>query len=143
MKYLKKILAFIWQLPQIIVGLLFFLLMKLFFGKKISIYKIHLQKPWDWSAYYLIRLPIPLGVSFGPLVFGSKETLSQQMNHELGHSKQSLMLGWAYLIVIGIPSITMNILSTILFFYGHKKFAENYYKRWPESWADRLGGVNR
>lgn len=142
MKYLKKILAFVWQLPQIIVGFLFFLLIKLIFRNKICTYRIHLQAPWDWTAYYLIKLPLPIGVSFGPLVFGSKETL-QQMNHELGHSKQSLMLGWAYLLIVGLPSILMNILSTLLFFYGHKKFAENYYKRWPESWADRLGGVNR
>lgn len=143
MKYLKKFLAFIWQLPQVIAGLLFFLLMKLIFWKKVSTYRMHLQKPWDWTSYYLIKLPLKIGVSFGPLIFGSKETLSQQMNHEFGHSKQSLILGWLYLIVVGIPSFSMNILSIILFFFGHKKFAENYYKRWPESWADKLGDVKR
>lgn len=126
MKHLKKILAFFWQLPQILVGFSFFLLMKLIFKAKVSIYKIHLQKPWDWTAFYLVKLPFALQVSFGPYVFGSKETLSQQMNHELGHSKQSLLLGWIYLLIISLPELLI-------------KNEKNMYKKGINSWANILG----
>lgn len=143
MKYLKAVIAYLWQIPQIFVGLILLGLLKLIYRQKVLIYKLHLQKPWDWCTCYLVRSPLPIGVSFGPLIFGDKEYLSLQMNHELGHSMQSLMLGWFYLVIVGIPSVTMNIISAVLYLNGKEDFAKNYYNRWPESWADTLGNVKR
>jgi hypothetical protein len=79
------------------------------------------------------------GVSLGNYIFLDRTYNSKTVEHEYGHSRQSRLLGPAYLFVIGIPSITMNILSRLL----KGRFADNYYKRWPESWADKLGGVTR
>ena len=52
-----------------------------------------------------------------------------------GHQKQSLYLGWLYLLVIGLPSATGNLLNRVIDF--------DYYKQPWESWADRLGCVVR
>ncbi len=49
--------------------------------------------------------------------------------HEWGHSRQSLLFGWSYLLVIGLPS-AMNIFEGV-----------RYYSRFPEKWANKLGGV--
>jgi len=58
--------------------------------------------------------------------------------HEAGHYQQSLLFGPLYLIIIGIPSLLMNVGTRL-----HLLKRENYYKRWPESWADTLGKVER
>lgn len=62
------------------------------------------------------------------------------VRHEaIGHAKQSLYLGWLYLIVIGLPSIIWAGL------YGSviKPTKNGYYRFYTESWADKLGGVKR
>jgi hypothetical protein len=41
-------------------------------------------------------------------------------------------------LVVGLPSIVMNILTRL----GVLK-NENYYKRWPESWADEIAEIVR
>ena len=56
--------------------------------------------------------------------------------HELGHSRQSLLLGWLYIPVIAIPSVC--------WFYLHKwfKLKCSYYWFYTEKWANRLAGIN-
>lgn len=44
------------------------------------------------------------------------------------------MLGPIYLIAVGIPSLTLSILSQF-----SKKVRQNYFKLFPENWADKLG----
>ena len=54
------------------------------------------------------------------------------------------MLGPLYLIVIGLPSITGNIINRITRMYFRKYYDPNFYYKQPwEAWADRLGGVDR
>lgn len=53
---------------------------------------------------------------------------SSVMKHEYGHTVQSKMLGWLYLIVIGLPSIVHAAF--------HKK--GDYYHFYTEKWANRL-----
>jgi hypothetical protein len=57
-------------------------------------------------------------------------------NHEYGHFIQSLILGWLYLIVIGIPSF---IWSNCFAKY-RSKHNINYYSFYTEKWANKLGG---
>lgn len=80
------------------------------------------------------------GVSLGRFIFMYDLGLgwSTAILHEMGHSKQSLMLGPLYLIVVGLPSIVMNVLTRASVLDPYR-----YYRRWPENWADRLGGVRR
>lgn len=63
--------------------------------------------------------------------------------HEYGHTLQSYRLGFFYLFIVGIPSITMNIISQFNKKFGDGEYAKNYYNRWPENEADRLAGVDR
>lgn len=59
--------------------------------------------------------------------------------HEWGHTRQSLYLGWLYLPIIGIPSITWAWLHS-----SFKCFDTiSYYSFFTERWADRLGCVRR
>ena len=66
------------------------------------------------------------------------------IRHEQGHQKQSLYLGWLYLIIIGIPSFCGNIFDRLF----HRKWDVSkrydwYFSQPWEKWADELGGVNR
>jgi hypothetical protein len=56
--------------------------------------------------------------------------------HELGHCRQSQILGWLYLPVIGLPSL----LWAAWWNEGRKR---SYYSFYTERWADRLGNVHR
>ncbi|MCP4180781.1 MAG: hypothetical protein GY756_23725, partial [bacterium] len=110
-------LSVIYQLPQSILSL--FLLWILKPEKKI-IYK--------GKSVYISEKMIG-GISLGEFIIINRED-ENIIKHEYGHSKQSDYFGWLYLIIIGLPSITKNIISRI-----NKKYAINYYKRFPEKWA--------
>jgi len=119
-------IKYIWQLPQNLLGnlmLLFFKKKKRIEYKDVIIYKV---KGLGW------------GISLGSIIIVDDLASDLTIKHEYGHSIQSLFFGPFYLLIIGIPSFTMNILTRLKIL----KF-ENYYKRWPENWADKLGEVNR
>ncbi len=88
------------------------------------------------------------GISLGYIVFWSREDSRwhdldiRNRAHELGHTKQSRLLGWLYLPVIGLPSI-----SRAAYALAHREVTgrqwARYYEGYPENWADRLGGVIR
>ena len=59
--------------------------------------------------------------------------------HEIGHQKQSKILGWLYLLLVGLPSIIGNLLFRIKYVKTHF----DYYNLPWEKWADKLGGVSR
>lgn len=120
-----RALLLLWQLPQLLLGLLVALVLR---ARR--------------AADGIWRCAAPIGVSFGPVIILWSELhlfeYDKAACHERGHSRQSELLGPLYLIMVGIPSLTMNVLTQL----GILR-ASNYYKRWPESWADQLGGVKR
>ena len=133
MQTLKKILLYIWQLPQNLLGLLV-----ICFTRALH---YNSSDTWETSDY-------SFGVSLGNyIIFGTKvcRVSETSLKHEQGHQKQSLYLGWLYLIIIGLPSITFNIWDIV----AHKNWGINkrldwYYKKLPwERWADKLGKVER
>jgi len=132
--FLGNALALIWMLPQSIGA---FILYALFHNKVRTRYYTKPTKPYfffvrvyegDWSW----------GVSLGFWIFLPYASARISVKHEQGHSLQSLILGPLYLIVVGLPSVAMNLISRVSI-----RFSKNYYGRWPESWADKLGGVER
>lgn len=140
MKILKKIFVLLWSLPQFLLGRFL-----LFIYRK----KVVKREVFEGVDVFYIE-KFPAGISLYPYIILNSSYLKNYVSfremtikHEYGHCRQSLILGWLYLIVVGIPSISMNILSIISRKFGKGIFANNYYKRWPESWADRLGGVKR
>ena len=78
--------------------------------------------------------------SLGDYIFILPHHTENVIRHEYGHCKQSLYLGWLYLIVIAIPSVLNNIYCTIA-----RKFGKDpdYYNFYTEKWADNLVGIRR
>lgn len=125
-----NILAFIWQLPQNVVGYI----LKFFYKDNYTLrYKdktIHVCKTF------------PGGISLGDIVIIKKyphDTKSWNVvKHEWGHTRQSLYLGPFYLLVIGLPSAIWALC------YKYDPDNPNgYYKFYTERWADKLGNVER
>ncbi len=130
---------FTWEIPQTVIGFFVFLVCKIL-KRKTFIYKNSILTETKKT-----------GVSLGAFIFcvsvesyssfGHDDPLREAAdcrNHEHGHTIQSKMLGPLYLLIVGLPSLTMNILTTLKVLKS-----ENYYKRFPENWADKLGKVER
>ncbi len=119
-----------WHLPQYLFGQLLKLILKK---------RIIEKRSYKDTNVFIIDGKFT-GVSLGPMIFVNTQhsNIDQVIKHEYGHFKQSIYFGWLYLIIIGLPSITMNILTRMKILK-----AKNYYKRWPENWADKLGKVER
>lgn len=129
--FLVDFVLFLWQIPQNFLGLVVgsFLLI----NKKLD--SISLQK--TGTLIFLFKEG-NWGVSLGDFIFLPVYTNQKSVNHEYGHHIQSLILGPLYLIVIGIPSAIRNRI-----WYFKKLPSQDYYKGFPENWADRLGKVSR
>lgn len=125
---MKNILLYLWQLPQNILGLLVILFTQARYC----------------NAGCWVTTKACFGVSLGKYIIFGQRMDEISLKHEQGHQKQSLYLGWLYLLIIGLPSITGNIYDRI----AHKhweyiKRYEWYYNQPWEKWADKLGGVER
>lgn len=122
-----KVLRFIWELPQNLIGLLLRLFLKGEQRKTIG----------DVVVYH--KVGFPGGISLGnTILVGSTNKLMAK--HERGHQVQSMYLGPLYLFVIGIPSIIWaGLYGTKLFPYTRN----GYYRFYTERWADKLGGIKR
>jgi hypothetical protein len=88
------------------------------------------------------------GISLGHIVIWSRESSRwhdldlRNRAHELGHSKQSRLLGWLYLPLVGLPSISRAAYALAFREVTGEQWT-GYYEGYPENWADRLGGVIR
>ena len=105
MKKIAEILLYAWQLPQNLIGLLLVLILQP-------------EEAYDMDGcrlYYATRMRG--GISLGRYVIvrsWMKDYTGNTERHELGHAKQSRMLGWFYLFVIGIPSIIMGSIGSVM-----------------------------
>ena len=134
MNFLVKTLLWIYQLPQHLLGLILLL-----FLKALGIVEKNLK--WKEATLYKVYSgPFHWGVSLGFFIFLTDFFIGDTttIKHEYGHTRQSMILGPLYLIVVGIPSF---IRATIWFVFNLK--SADYYKGYPENWADRLGKVVR
>lgn len=131
-----KVLKWIWQFPQNFIG---FLMTR----------KPETIKEYKDVKIYFTYNTLGCGVSLGDFIvldagFLNSELEEITIKHEYGHHRQSIYLGWLYLIVVGILSVIRNRYHT----WFHKnwesvKATAWYYGSYPENWADRLGGVDR
>jgi len=133
-KWIRTLLNYTWELPQTLLGEILLIVGKFYSAK---------WESYDYENVRVHRSDIRWGVSLGRHILLGNRYGDDTVKHEFGHTQQSLYLGPVYLIVVGLPSITMNIISQLDYKYGKGEFSRNYYNRWPENWADKLGGVER
>lgn len=131
---MRDFLLCLWQLPQNLIGLLAIIILR---GKYNTMRAFDCIGVTNYAKIY-VSSKINGGVSLGRYII-LHDTLANSQNvksHETGHCKQSIYLGWLYLIVIGLPSITWNVIHTKL------KLKRSYYWFYTEAWANRLGNVD-
>ena len=122
----------IWQLPQIIIGLI----MLLIFRNKTTY-----TNPYNHITVWNINSGRTFGsacFSTGPIIVTCDGASEDTRKHETGHSLSSIKLGWFYHIIISIPSICF-------FWYRKikKKDMDWYYSCWTEEAAERNGMTDR
>ena len=117
-----KCCAYLWQLPQNLLGLL----LRLVYKGEDSIYE---------DAVVRRSIRMKGGISLGQYIIIEADADIKTLWHEYGHCRQSKMLGWFYLIVVGLPS---------LIWAGIRRYTRrSYYWFYTEKWADRLAGIER
>ena len=127
-------LLLLWQLPQVLLGLL----LRLFYP---AVYRLEQD-----GVTVIFSDRFHGGLSLGTTVFVHSHVYTWNefpldtlaVRHELGHCKQSQILGWFYLLVIGLPSILHA-----WFYRCDPSDPDGYYRFYTEAWADRLAGIKR
>ena len=118
-----SIILYLWQLPQNLLGLAL-----------VCLTHAKAMETKDGITFYSTSGMKGTGVSLGSMVIISENMFSREYmrKHEYGHCRQSKMLGFMYLIIVGIPSIAMLFMSRYsrrrcLPGKGRGRFAENYF----------------
>ena len=122
---MKKFLSFIWQLPQNLLGIAAVLLLD-------ACRQTFCSAPPVWTHYKTLFSSVSLG---DYIIVNGYSVTDRTILHERGHQRQSRILGWLYLPLIGLSSLCGNIL--------HRFVKFDYYKQPWEKSADKLGGVKR
>ena len=128
MSILQTLLHFSWCLPQTLLGLIirgcgYEGITALYGDSKF------IDVSWLKDSMFSLGRYVFIPVNW----LGIPENL---IFHELGHSKQSLILGWLYLPVIAIPSVC--------WFWCHRWFhiKRSYYWFYTERWANKLAHID-
>ena len=132
MSFKQFFIEYIWQLPQNLLGMLY---------KDCISDDIITKVNCDATDYECYLTRNGGGVTLGRYIFVNQnyKDLSNVILHEIGHTKQSRILGPLYLIIIGIPSISWAGLRRLI--PALKKI--NYYYFYTENWANKLMGLNK
>lgn len=122
------ILQWTWGLPQTLIGS--------------AVYLAHRKEGhFNHKGARVTEWERNSGLSLGKFIFiprrGGRHTL---LDHEYGHTLQSLILGPAYLLLIGVPSALWYRLP--FFRRMRKRTGRSYYSAVFEKTADKLGGRN-
>lgn len=120
-----------WGLPQTVLGLVEFI-------------KHRKERHYIYHGAIVTECKNNLNISLGLFVFitaekdGSRtERLQKVLDHEYGHTIQSLMLGPLYLLVIGVPSW---LWCNVPYFRKLRRRKNiSYHSFYTEKWADHLG----
>ena len=126
MKTFIKILRWIWEFPQCLLGLIL-----------TKIYDVKYSETYKGIDVY--KGKFSGGISLGLYIIMNDDASENTKKHEWGHTRQSLRWGWLYLLTVGVVSFTWCSLRWTI--PGWKK--KDYYSIWPENKADKYGEVNR
>ena len=118
------LLQWTWGLPQTLIGS--------------AVYLVHRKdRHFDYKGACVTEWGKDSGLSLGKFVFVPRGTDSL-LKHEYGHTLQSLLLGPAYLLLVGAPSVAWFHIP--LFRRMREKTGRSYYSAVFEKTADKLGG---
>lgn len=129
---LLHILLWIWQLPQNLLGFILSVNIRDNGGQR---YAYCLKIKGKTREVRFVHLQaFPGGITLGEYIVIGGRLDESDVRHEYGHVRQSRMLGWLYLVVIGIPSLWHAC-------WHDKLWAKNkeYSHFWTEKWAENLG----
>lgn len=117
---MKHILLYIWQLPQIVLGLL----LRAIYKGHDSVFKDAIVRR---STKFLG------GISLGKYIIVNQWAKRERVMHEYGHCVQSKRWGWLYLPVVGLSSLIHTMLCK----------EESYLacKFWTERRANEIMGL--
>lgn len=130
MKALISFLMYLHQLPQNLLGFALYLYYQGY----------EKMRQVGYNDVVVVKSPkMRGGISLGQYVIVSRDANLETIYHNLGHCKQSQILGWLFLIVIELPSIIWDAL------YDIPKIRErwSYYDFYTERWANELGEETR
>ncbi len=130
-KILNNFILWTWCLPQSLLGSIYTITYK---------NKIINKKNYKNISLIIIKTNMFEGLSLGKFIFINKENQNNlnTIKHEYGHTLQNYIFGPLYLIIITLPSSIQFWISKY-----NKNFKKNYFKRFPENWANKLGKVNQ
>ena len=122
-----EILKYIWQIPQHLVALIYYLWLVIMQSKLLE---------YKYGDYIVVTKSSNGCVALGKYLFINENTALPVLKHESGHAMQSEILGPLYLIVIGLPSL--------LWAMTHKWIlpGKDYYWFYTESWANGLTEID-
>lgn len=144
---MKQLILWTWQFPQTFLG---WILTRIYYSEETVT-----EKYKECSIVYVRKFPSTKrrsGISLGKYIildnvrfrrtgFRRHET-EITIKHEYGHVRQGYIFGPLYLILVGLPSIIQNRLG-FHFRLRNPDYYREYYNRYPEKWADRLGSVSK
>ena len=122
LKYIVNFLLLIWQLPQLItavIGLAIFHNYEVYTNKYSGVKVLKVNK-----GYFIGGACF----SSGPIIFVTPNCDEETIKHETGHSKQSILFGPLFHIIVSIPSICLFWTKRI-----KKKSTAWYHTHWPEN----------
>lgn len=129
MKWYQWLMAFTWELPQTLVALIMWPILRCRKSNEPFRSRMVLVHTSTFLTWW----------SLGEFIFATTDPYEcDTFKHEYGHSRQSRILGVLYLIIIALPSVIYCGLCKIF-----PKLNEYYYSMPWEAWADKLGGVER
>lgn len=128
MKLYIKILRWIWEFPQCLLGLIL-----------IKLYNVEYKETYKGIPIYAGNFPGGISLGLYILMGESNWKYNRDMikDHEWGHTRQSIRWGWLYLLIVGLCSICWVGLRRI----NKNLKNKSYYSVWPENEADEFGGV--
>lgn len=118
-----------WQLPQNLIGLALVAVWRPMKKERIEGLTVAFKVP------NIVKDTFSQGLSLGDFIFLEESCGSRAVRHELGHSRQSRVLGPIYLLAIGVPSFIWA------FIYSRSNKKKAYYSFYTERWANKLGGL--
>ena len=131
MKTFIRILLWLWQFPQNIIGFVMSLIWRETVTRDVEM-KDGIEKDVRFYMYPYNS------VSLGNYRFIRHNSGDLTYRHEMGHSIDSRRWGIFYLLVIGLPSAIRNLIWRTPYGKTH-----DYYAGWPENSADRNAGIER